>query len=147
MRIVKVKSLIALGLLLCIGQSSATDEANCREIANVLERLACYDDSHKAQSDRISAADLRDNSSPIGIVNDVFGDRSKPVLTASLVEVDKLPRSGAILYLSNSQVWQLTKKRALSAEPGDGVVIQRGLIGGHLIRINGGTLIPVKRIE
>jgi hypothetical protein len=147
MKILKVKSLIALGLLLCIGQSSATDEANCGNIVNVLERLACYDESHKAQTDRISAADLRDNSSPIGIVNDVFGDRDKTVVTASLVEVDKLPRSGALLYLNNSQVWQLAKKRALSAEPGDDVVIQRGLIGGHLVRVNGGALIPVKRIE
>ena len=147
MKILKVKSLIALGLLLCVGQSSATDEANCRNIVNVLERLACYDESHKAQTDRISAADLRDNSSPIGIVSDVVRDRDKTVVTASLVEVDKLPRSGALLYLNNSQVWQLAKKRALSAKPGDEVVIQRGLIGGHLVRVNGGTLIPVKRIE
>ena len=147
MKILKVKILIALGLLLCIGQSSATDEANCRNIVNVLERLACYDESHKAQTDRISAADLRDNSSPIGIVNDVVRDRDKTVVTASLVEVDKLPRSGALLYLNNSQVWQLTKKRALGAKPGDEVVIKRGLIGGHLVRVNGGALIPVKRIE
>ena len=147
MKILRVKSLIALGLLLCIGQSRATDEANCRNIVNVLERLACYDESHKAQTDRISAADLRDNSSPMGIVNDVVRDRDKTVVTASLVEVDKLPRSGALLYLNNSQVWQLTKKRALGAKPGDEVVIQRGLIGGHLARVNGGALIPVKRIE
>lgn len=148
MKISKAKTLAALGLLIVFGQSSATDKANCRSIDNVLERLACYDESHhKEQAEGQSTEERNDKSAKIGGSNNIFADRDGPVVTTRLAEINKLPRSGAILYLANDQVWQLVKKRSLNAEPGDQVIIKRGFIGDYLISIGGRSSIPVKRLE
>ena len=136
-----------LGLLLAVGHSSATDEANCRGIDNVLERLACYDESHKGQTESQSLKDGKDKSSKTGGFNSIFSDRDSRVVTTTLTEINKLPRSGAILYLANNQVWQFVKKRSLNAKPGDEVMIKRGFIGDYLISVEGSSFIPVKRLE
>ena len=147
MKIFRAKSLAALGLLLVVGQSSATDQANCRGIDNVLERLACYDESHKEQTESQSLEDRKDKSSKTGGLNNIFADRDERIVTTSLMEINKLPRSGAILYLANNQVWQFVKKRSLNAKPGDEVKIKRGFIGDYLISVDGSSFIPVKRLE
>ncbi len=147
MKIARAKSLAALGLLIVSGQSGATDKANCRSIDNVLERLACYDESHKEQAEGQSTEDRKDKSAKIGGSNNIFADRDSPVVKTSLTEINKLPRSGAILYLANDQVWQLVKKRSLNAKPGDEVIIKRGFIGDYLLSIDGSTSFPVKRLE
>ena len=143
----RTKNLAALGLLIVVGQSSATDKANCRGIDNVLERLACYDESHKGQTESQSLEDRKDKSSKTGGSNNIFGDRDGRVVTTTLTEINKLPRSGAILYLANNQVWQFVKKRSLNAKAGDEVKIKRGFIGDYLISVNGSSFIPVKRLE
>ena len=147
MKIFRAKSLAALGLLLVVGQASATDQANCRGIDNVLERLACYDESHKGLTESRSLEDRKDKSSKTGGSNNIFGDRDGRVVTTNLTEINKLPRSGAILYLANNQVWQFVKKRSLNAKAGDEVKIKRGFIGDYLISVNGSSFIPVKRLE
>ena len=147
MKIFRAKSLAALGLLLAVGQSSATDEANCRGLDNVLERLACYDESHKGQTESQSLKDGKDKSSITGGFNNIFADRDGRVVTTTLTEINKLPRSGAILYLANNQVWQFVKKRSLNAKPGHEVTIKRGFIGDFLISVDGSSFIPVKRLE
>ena len=147
MKIFRAKSLAALGLLIFVGQSSATDEANCRSIDNVLERLACYDESHKEQAEDSSPEDRRGYSSKTDGLNNIFADRDSRVVTTTLAEINKLPRSGAILYLANNQIWQFIKKRSLNAKPGDEVVIKRGFIGDYLISVDGSSFIPVKRLE
>ena len=147
MKIVRAKSLAALGLLIFVGQSSATDEANCKSIDNVLERLACYDESHKEQAEGPSPEDRRGYSSKTDGLNNIFADRDSRVVTTTLTEINKLPRSGAILYLANNQIWQFIKKRSLNAKPGDEVVIKRGFIGDYLISVDGSSFIPVKRLE
>ncbi len=147
MKISRAKSLVTLGLSIVFGQASATDNANCRSIDNVLERLACYDNSHKDQSEPQTPEAQGNKSSKIGSANNIFADRDRPVMTTRLTEINKLPRSGAILYLANNQVWQLVKKRSLNAKPGDEVVIKRGFIGDYLISVEGSSFIPVKRLE
>ena len=147
MKTFRAKSLAALGLLIVVGQSSATDEANCRSIDNVLERLACFDESHKEQAENPSPEDRRDNSSKTDGLKNIFTDRDSRVVTTTLAEINKLPRSGAILYLANNQIWQFVRKRSLNAKPGDEVVIKRGFIGDYLISVDGGSFIPVKRLE
>ena len=147
MKIFRAKSLAALGLLIFVGQSSATDEANCKSIDNVLERLACYDESHKEQEEDPSPEDRRGYSSKTNGLNNIFADRDSRVVTTTLTEINKLPRSGAILYLANNQIWQFIKKRSLNAKPGDEVVIKRGFIGDYLISVDGSSFIPVKRLE
>ena len=59
LKMFRAKNLAALGLLIIVGQSSATDEANCRGIDNVLERLACYDESHKENGESQSLEDRK----------------------------------------------------------------------------------------
>ena len=147
MKTFRAKSLAALGLLIVVGQSSATDKANCRSIDNVLERLTCYDESHKEQAENPSPGDRRENSSKTDGLKNIFADRDSRVVTTTLAEINKLPRSGAILYLANNQIWQFVKKRSLNAKPGDMVVIKRGFIGDYLISVDGGSFIPVKRLE
>ncbi len=147
MKTFRAKSLAALGLLIIVEQSSATDEANCRSIDNVLERLACYDKSHKEQTESQSPKDHEDKSSKIGGSINIFADRDGRVVTTTLTEINKLPRSGAVLYLANNQVWQFVKKRSLNAKPGDEVIIKRGFIGDYLISVDGSSFIPVKRLE
>ena len=109
MKIFRAKSLAALGLLIFVGQSSATDEANCKSIDNVLERLACYDESHKEQAEDPSPEDRRGYSSKTDGLKNIFADRDSRVVTTTLAEINKLPRSGAILYLANNQIWQFIK--------------------------------------
>mgnify|MGYP001348032617 CR=1 FL=1 len=147
MKISRAKNLAALGLLIVFGQSSATDTANCRSIDNVLERLACYDETHKEQAESQSPEAQEDKTSKIDGSRNIFADRNNPVVTTTLTEINKFPRSGAILHLANNQIWQLVKKRSLNAKPGDQVIIKRGFIGDYLISINGRSSIPVKRIE
>ena len=147
MKMFRAKNLAALGLLIVVGQSSATDKANCRGIDNVLERLACYDESHKENGESQSLEDRKDKSPKTGGLNNIFADRDERIVTTSLMEINKLPRSGAILYLANNQVWQFVKKRSLNAKAGDEVKIKRGFIGDYLISVNGSSFIPVKRLE
>ena len=143
----RAKNLAALGLLIVVGHASATDKANCRGIDNVLERLACYDETHKEQTESQSLEDQKDKSAKTGGSNNIFADRDGRIVTTSLMEINKLPRSGAILHLANNQVWQFVKKRSLNAKPGDEVKIKRGFIGDFLISVDGSSFIPVKRLE
>ena len=147
MKIFRAKSLAALGLLIVVGQSSATDKANCRGIDNVLERLACYDESHKEHAESQSPEDRKDKSLKTGGSNNIFADRDSRAVTTTLTEINKLPRSGAVLYLANNQVWQFVKKRSINAKPGDEVMLKRGFIGDYLISVDGSSFIPVKRLE
>ena len=49
------KHLLGLAIVLAANTGHAHDEANCRDISNLLARLSCYDKSHAGPSTAASA--------------------------------------------------------------------------------------------
>jgi hypothetical protein len=166
------KHLLGLAIVLAANTGHAHDEANCRDISNLLARLSCYDESHAgpstAASAKISASgsastdqnarqlptfnapaeprrDATDSS--FGKARQMFGSRDSQVVLASLVQVSKSVKRATRLYLDNDQIWQPTKDRAFVAAVGDTVRIKAGTIGGFVMSINDGSWFRVKRVD
>ena len=166
------KHLLGLAIVLAANTGHAHDEANCRDISNLLARLSCYDESHAgpstAASAKISASESASTDqnarqlptfdapaeprqdaadSSFGKARQMFGSRDSRVVLASLVQVSKSAKRAARLYLDNDQIWQPTKDRAFTAAVGDTVRIKTGTIGGFVMSINDSSWFRVKRVD
>ena len=164
--------LLGLAIVLAASTGHAHDEANCRDINNLLTRLSCYDESHAgsptAASAKISEIESRSanqndrqlpalNAPPaprqdaahssFGKARQMFGNRDSQVVLASLVQMSKSTKRATRLYLNNDQIWQPTKDRAFTAAVGDSVRIKAGTIGGFVMSINDGSWFRVRRVD
>lgn len=157
--------LLAIALTLAVNQAMAHDEANCKNISNLLARLACYDNNHTTVefSDDQTGIDktsiplpklqpggtsgLSSDDSSFGKRGDIFGASSDTFLTSSVKDVEESPNRRSRLILLNGQSWELTKARSISASKGDMVEIRRGTVGGYFISVEGGRWFRVKRTE
>ena len=163
------KTLATLTVVFAANSGLAHDEANCRDISNLLARLSCYDESHSgvAHSSTATRSNVRASSDanplpPASVVNSsqqrtadssfgeprrMFSNRDTRTLSAALTKVVKQARSTPRLHLDNAQIWTPTKDRAMSASAGDSVKIKTGSIGGYLMSINEGPWFRVKRVD
>ena len=163
------KTLAMLTIVLTANSGYAHDEANCRDISNLLARLSCYDESHSAaaQSSTTTRTNVRVSSdtsplpaasvaspsqpktadSSFGEPRRLFSNRDTSTLSATLTKLVKRHRSTPRLHLDNDQIWTPTKDRAMSASTGDSVKIKTGTIGGYLMSINEGPWFRVKRVD
>lgn len=155
------KTLATLTVVFAANTGHAHDEANCRDISNLLARLSCYDESHSglAHSSTATRTNARASSNadplpPANVADSAFGEprrmfsnRDTSTLSAALTKVVKQARSTPRLHLDNAQIWTPTKDRAMSASAGDSVKIKTGSIGGYLMSINEGPWFRVKRVD
>lgn len=155
------KTLATLTVVFAANTGHAHDEANCRDISNLLARLSCYDESHSglAHSSTATRTNVRASSNadplpPANVADSSFGEprrmfsnRDTSTLSAALTKVVKQVRSTPRLHLDNAQIWTPTKDRAMSASAGDSVKIKTGSIGGYLMSINEGPWFRVKRVD
>ena len=155
------KTLATLTVVFAANTGHAHDEANCRDISNLLARLSCYDESHSslAHSSTATRTNARASSNadplpPANVADSSFGEprrmfsnRDTSTLSAALTKVVKQARSTPRLHLDNAQIWTPTKDRAMSASAGDSVKIKTGSIGGYLMSINEGPWFRVKRVD
>ena len=155
------KTLATLTVVFAANTGHAHDEANCRDISNLLARLSCYDESHSglAHSSTATRTNARASSNadplpPANVADSSFGEprrmfsnRDTSTLSAALTKVVKQVRSTPRLHLDNAQIWTPTKDRAMSASAGDSVKIKTGSIGGYLMSINEGPWFRVKRVD
>ena len=155
------KTLATLTFVFAANTGHAHDEANCRDISNLLARLSCYDESHSglAHSSTATRTNARASSNadplpPANVADSSFGEprrmfsnRDTSTLSAALTKVVKQARSTPRLHLDNAQIWTPTKDRAMSASAGDSVKIKTGSIGGYLMSINEGPWFRVKRVD
>ena len=163
------KTLATLTVVFAANTGYAHDEANCRDIGNLLARLSCYDESHSGVAQRSSTtrptvatsgtssapppasvagpSQSQAAESPFGEPRRMFSNRDTRTLSAALTKVVKQARSSTRLHLDNEQIWTPTKDRAISASAGDSVKIKTGTIGGYLMSINEGPWIRVKRVD
>ena len=155
------KTLATLTVVFAANTGHAHDEANCRDISNLLARLSCYDESHSglAHSSTATRTNVRASSNadplpPANVADSSFGEprrmfsnRDTSTLSAALTKVVKQARSTPRLHLDNAQIWTPTKDRAMSASAGDSVKIKTGSIGGYLMSINEGPWFRVKRVD
>jgi hypothetical protein len=164
--------LLGLAIVLAANTGHAHDDANCRDINNLLTRLSCYDESHAGSSTAASAkiseiesrsANQNDRQlqalnappaprqdaahSSFGKARQMFGNRDSQVVLASLVQMSKSTKRATRLYLNNDQIWQPTKDRAFTAAVGDSVRIKAGTIGGFVMSINDGSWFRVRRVD
>ena len=163
------KTLATLTVAFAANTGYAHDQANCRDISNLLARLSCYDESHSgaAQSSSATRTNIRasGDTSPMppasvaspsqpqtadssfGEPRPMFSNRDTSTLSAALTKVVKQARSTPRLHLDNEQIWTPTKDRTMSASAGDSVKIKTGTIGGYLMSINDGPWFRVKRVD
>lgn len=155
------KTLATLTVVFAANTGHAHDEANCRDISNLLARLSCYDESHSglAHSSTATRTNARASSNadplpPANVADSSFGEprrmfsnRDTSTLSAALTKVVKQARSTPRLHLDNAQIWTPTKDRAMSASAGDSVKIKTGSIGGYLMSINEGPWFRVKLVD
>jgi hypothetical protein len=155
------RTLLAFAVVAITNTSHAHDQANCKDIDNLLARLSCYDESHDATGSVRSTisnpapAPSQSNSQPrsessastFGIPSDLFAARETRTMTATLVKLDKNPRRKTRLQLDNGQIWELTKDRLVSYPEGASVDIKAGNVGGYVMSVNSSSWFRVKRID
>lgn len=155
------RTLLTLAVVAVTNTGQAHDQANCKNIDNLLSRLSCYDESHDTTG---SLARAKSNPAPIvqqgaqqpssensasvfGKPTDLFGTKNTSTMAATLVKLDKSPRRKTRLQLDNGQVWELSKDRLLSYPEGAEVDIKTGTVGGYVMSVNGSSWFRVKRID
>jgi len=155
------RTLLAFAVVAITNTSQAHDQANCKNIDNLLARLSCYDESHDAsgsspRANNGSAPSLSQGSgqpeetrstSTFGKPTDLFATRDTRTLTATLVKLDKNPRRKTRLLLDNGQVWELAKDRLVSYPEGATVNIKTGTVGGYVMSVDESSWFRVQRID
>jgi hypothetical protein len=120
--------------------------ARCSGIADVAERLRCYDMAAPRAKEAL-APRPQDFGSPV----------APPVelaqITAVVREFFKTPHGGAVFVLDNGQTWrQLESDNVAVREPDPGkalnVTISRGLFGSYNLAIEGrNRVVKVRRLQ
>ena len=157
------KHLLGLVIVLAANTGHAHDEANCRDISNLLARLSCYDESHadgvpnaglqrgNIQTTQTRSKGSTDNpsveDSSFGLPKGLFNSNNDTAQQATLTEIYKHPKKMTRLYLDNGQIWGLVKERMMSASAGDLVEMKPGTMGGYRMSINGGSWFRVRRLN
>ena len=155
------RTLLAFAVVAITNTSHAHDQANCKNIDNLLARLSCYDESHDSTgaanrtSSNPAPAPAQSSNQPrnesskstFGIPSDLFATRDTRTMAATLVKLDKNPRRKTRLQLDNGQVWELTKDRLVSYPEGASVDIKSGSVGGYVMSVNGSSWFRVRRVD
>lgn len=169
----KCAKILAIGLIFTGGlvggfdsarAQSMTDILECREIADQLDRLACFDRTTGFAAEAALAADAEQgpgnptavaqaSPEPAPTADDLFGaedlvksrkkeekDKGSKSLRAKLVSLSFTNSGKYVITLDNGQVWRQiqgdTGRLSLSGIDGNGVpiIINKGALGSHRMR-------------
>lgn len=126
----------------------------CRDVANDLQRLACYDKMNtaaagayvKTTSDRENTVQTV-NVAPVAPTKEEFGLERKAEAAKQEVEIKNLElklqsvetnRQDLMIFtFDNGQVWRQTSKEFFTATPGRTYIIERGFFGSFFINKKG----------
>lgn len=98
--------------------------AACRGETDDAVRLSCYDAIRPGDDIAPEAAEKDRREADFGL--EYSAPNAPAQLTGTVAEVQRDPRGGLILLLSNDQVWQQTGSERLFIDAGDTVFIHRG---------------------
>lgn len=142
----------------------------CAEIADDLERLACYDDTvgrfeaaeaagEVATISKSEVEELKKDSFGFAlpsiprIVMPKFGGGDKndvEAVTLAVSSIKRLPYDNLRITLENGQVWEQTDGRRVTYSKRKGVdsaEITRASLGSYKMKLDGGTSFRVKRLK
>jgi hypothetical protein len=163
-----MRSIIAVALMLfCFFSSNsfAHDTGNCAQVESALERLDCYDGQAKLQSslprptgdEALSSKVVLQPSAPSAPPESAQPVSKKPSFlsrpvgdpveySATIAEIKKSQQK-VFVVLSNEQIWRIQKSHLTSFKVGDKALIKQGMVGGFIMRIEGGGSYRVKQIQ
>lgn len=135
----------------------------CRSITAAEERLACFDRETEAMNQAIASKDLvfmdrekarAANRSLFGFsipnFGGLFGGEENAVnqIESTVKRAGHNPEGGWVFYLADGSVWTQTDDWTLGLppEPGDKVVVTRGLLGSFRLKLGKQPEVKVKRI-
>jgi len=161
-----MRSFITAALMLfCFFSSNsfAHDTGNCAQVESALERLDCYDGQAKLLSslptgdETVSSKVVSQPSAPSAppesaqLVSKKPSFLSRPIgapveYSATIAEIKKSQQK-VFVVLSNEQIWRIQKSHLTSFKIGDKALIKQGMVGGFIMRIEGGGSYRVKQIQ
>ncbi|MDB2645686.1 hypothetical protein N9Y97_02305 [Pseudomonadales bacterium] len=171
-----MRSIITAALMLfCFFSSNsfAHDTGNCAQVESALERLDCYDGQAKLLSslptgdETVSSKVVSQPSAPSAppesappesappesaqLVSKKPSFLSRPIgalveYSATIAEIKKSQQK-VFVVLSNEQIWRIQKSHLTSFKIGDKALIKQGMVGGFIMRIEGGGSYRVKQIQ
>ena len=103
----------------------------CRQIKDVEERVACYDE----------------------FVDSRFGETSPSIeqieqIEATVADVRDTAGSKMVVLLDNGQTWRQLDNKTLHLENGEAVVVRRASLGSYLLEKKSGSRpVRVKRLD
>jgi len=140
------RSFVALAVfaILKLPVASAADLpeaiARCADVADNLERLACYD---RQNPPRHATATPKSADADFGATEELLrkqagrepaAPRTPDRIIARVTKVSERPGGDTLIELDNGQVWQQTQRRIGSiAEPGDEVTVSKGTLGSYFL--------------
>ena len=143
-----------IALLLFAPSALAANEAltQCRQIEEVEERVACYDEIVDALSAKPAAVpDAQslfgtDDAEAKRIVEETLEIEQIEQIEATVADVRMSATRKMTVALDNGQVWRQLDSKPLSLESGDGVIIRKASLGSFLLeKKSGSRSIRVKR--
>ena len=164
---------VALSVVLLPQQASAQTPTsvdallNCSAVSDQAMRLACYDREVGRLKQAVTQRDLvildrgevrRARRSLFGFTMPsmkIFGKGETPAEAADVARLDtrisavsRAPDYGLyLLKLAEGGTWQtIEADRNFDVQPGQTIVIQRGLIGNYNAKVGGGRAFRVKRV-
>jgi hypothetical protein len=150
------KSLLPL-LLLATQPAFATENGltECRQIEDIEERVACYDEyvdsHHPARSSVVPDAQSlfgTDDAEARRIVETTLAVEQIDRIEATVTGVMDSPGSKMLVVLDNGQTWRQLDNKRLRLERGEAVIVREASLGSYLLeKESGSRRIRVKRVN
>lgn len=152
-----MKKLLLL-LLMTVNQSAlAVEDAltECRQIEEIEERVACYDEFVDSQNGRKPDA-VPDAQSLFGtddaeakrIVETTLAIEQIDEIVATVTDVSKSAGGKLIVSLDNGHVWRQLDNKTLHLKSGEAVIVRKASLGSFLLaKESGSRSIRVKRVD
>ena len=148
-----MKKLLSALLLLAPSVLAANEAlTECRQIEEIEERVACYDevvDSLYAKPDAVPDAESlfgTNDAEAKRIVEETLEIEQINQIEANVADVRMSSTGKLTVALDNGQVWRQLDSKPLRLESGDGVIIRKASLGSFLLeKKSGSRSIRVKR--
>lgn len=154
-------------------QPALADEAamtECRQIAGIVERVACYDSivDSRYPTDSSDSVETRTPPEPAEAIagpdaQSLFGRNDAEAkrivettlaieqidqIEATVTEVGKSPSKKLTMVLDNGQIWRQLDNQPLRLKRGEAVIVRKASLGSFLMeKKSGSRSIRVKRVN
>lgn len=143
-----VRQLLPVLMMATAAAAAAQDIEQCRQIADPDARLACFDRitqaPRPAESETEPVPDPAERDLPQASMPE---PRASAQVASTIAGVRYREQQKMVFRLANGQIWIQAAPRLLRIREGDAVTIERGSVGGHLLRTADGTTTRVRRLQ